>query len=113
MRVAFLGLGKMGSGMAARLISAGHALSVYNRNPARSAPFAALGAKIAGSPRAAAERADVIVAMTADDESSRTLWLGEFGALAADNRPDALAIECSTLSHDWVLELAGKVRDRG
>jgi 3-hydroxyisobutyrate dehydrogenase len=113
MRVAFLGLGKMGSGMAARLITAGHSLSVYNRNPARSAPFADLGAKVAGSARAAAERADVIIGMTADDESSRTSWLGEFGALAADNLPDALVIECSTLSHDWVLELSAKVRERG
>ena len=51
--------------------------------------------------------------MTADDESSRAMWLGENGALAAENAPDALAIECSTLSHDWVLELAGKVRARG
>lgn len=99
--------------MAARLISGGHTLSVYNRSPARAAPFGALGARVAGSPRAAAERADVIIGMTADDESSRALWLGEFGALAADNSPDALAIECSTLSHDWVLELSQKVRERG
>jgi 3-hydroxyisobutyrate dehydrogenase len=113
MRVAFLGLGKMGTGMAGRLIAAGHTVSVYNRSPQRAAPFGALGARVAGSPRAAAERADVIVGMTADDESSRSTWLGEFGALAADNLPDALAIECSTLSHDWVLELAGQVHARG
>jgi 3-hydroxyisobutyrate dehydrogenase len=113
MRIAFLGLGKMGTGMAGRLIAGGHAVSVYNRNPQRSAPFGALGARVAGSPRAAAERADVIIGMTADDESSRSMWLGEFGALASDNLPDALAIECSTLSHDWVLELASKVHERG
>jgi 3-hydroxyisobutyrate dehydrogenase len=103
----------MGSGMAARLIAAGHTLSVYNRNPARTASLAALGARVAGSPRAAAERADIIIGMTADDESSRAMWLDEHGALAADNLPDALCIECTTLSHDWVLELAGRVRDRG
>jgi 3-hydroxyisobutyrate dehydrogenase len=113
MRVAFLGLGKMGTGMASRLIAAGHSVAVYNRNPERAAPFGALGAKISGSPRMAAERADVIIGMTADDESSRAMWLGESGALASDNPPDALAIECSTLSHDWVLELAGHVRARG
>jgi 3-hydroxyisobutyrate dehydrogenase len=113
MRIAFLGLGKMGTGMAGRLIAAGHNVSVYNRSPQRAAPFGALGARGAGSPRAAAERADVIVGMTADDESSRATWLGEFGALAGDNLPDALVIECSTLSHDWVLELAEKVRERG
>ena len=55
----------------------------------------------------------MIIGMTADDDSSRAMWLGENGALAAANAPDALAIECSTLSHDWVLELAGKVRARG
>ena len=113
MRVAFLGLGKMGSAMASRLIAAGHTLSVYNRTPHRSAPLGALGARIAGSPRAAAERADVIIGMTADDEASRSMWTGEFGALAGNNLPDALAIECSTLSHDWVLDLSRQVRERG
>jgi 3-hydroxyisobutyrate dehydrogenase len=112
MRVAFLGLGKMGSGMAGRLVAAGHNVSVYNRNPERAAPFAKLGARVAGSARSAAERADIIIGMTADDESSRAMWMGDQGALAADNLPDALAIECSTLSHDWVLELAGQVRER-
>jgi len=112
MRVAFLGLGKMGTGMAGRLIAAGHSLAVYNRTPARAAPFAKLGARIADTPGSAAHKADIIIGMTADDDSSRAMWLGEQGALAADNVPHALAIECSTLSHDWVLELAGKVRER-
>jgi 3-hydroxyisobutyrate dehydrogenase len=113
MRVAFLGLGAMGGGMAARLIAAGHSLSVYNRTMARALPFAKLGARVEDSPRAAAQNADIIVGMTADDESSRAMWLGDHGALAAANAPDALAIECSTLSHDWVVELAQLVRNRG
>jgi 3-hydroxyisobutyrate dehydrogenase len=113
MRVAFLGLGSMGTGMAGRLAAAGHSMSVFNRTPARSIPFEKLGARIADSPRSAAQRADVIIGMTADDDSSKAMWLGEQGALAADNSPHALAIECSTLSHDWVLELARRVRTRG
>ena len=113
MRIAFLGLGKMGAGMAARLLVAGHTLSVYNRTPARAEPLGRLGANVAASARAAAEKADIIIGMTADDESSRAMWLGEAGALAAANAPDALVIECSTLSHDWVLELAREVRRRG
>jgi 3-hydroxyisobutyrate dehydrogenase len=113
MRVAVLGLGNMGSGMAGRLLAAGHSLTVFNRTGSRAAPFASLGARVADSPRAAARQADIIIGMTADDESSRAMWLGEAGALAADNSPDALAIECSTLSHDWVLELAERVRARG
>lgn len=113
MRIAFLGLGKMGSGMAARLAAAGHTLSVFNRTAARAEPVAKAGARVADSPRGAAANADVIIGMTADDESSRAMWLGEQGALAATNAPDALAIECSTLSHEWVLELARHVRTRG
>jgi 3-hydroxyisobutyrate dehydrogenase len=113
MRVAFLGLGKMGVGMATRLATAGHALSVYNRTAERAAPLVKLGARVLKSPREAAQNADIIIGMTANDESSRAMWLGELGALAADNAPDALAIECSTLSHDWVLELAQHVARRG
>ena len=113
MRVAFLGLGNMGQGMAARLLTAGHTLAVYNRTATRAAPLQALGALVADSPRAAAQSADVILGMTASDESSRAMWLGTDGALAAKNAPDALCIECSTLSHDWVLELDAQVRLRG
>jgi len=113
MRIAFLGLGSMGAGMAARLAAAGHSMSVFNRTAARTEAMARAGARVGGTPRAAAEKADVIIGMTADDESSRAMWLGDDGALAATNAPDALAIECSTLSHDWVLELAGHVRARG
>jgi 3-hydroxyisobutyrate dehydrogenase len=113
MRIAFLGLGKMGVGMAARLASAGHQLAVFNRTAARAEPLAKSAVRVATSARDAARNADVIIGMTADDDASRAMWLGDAGALAADNAPDALAIECSTLSYDWVLELADKVRARG
>jgi 3-hydroxyisobutyrate dehydrogenase len=113
MRVAFLGLGNMGAGMAGRLIAAGHSVTVFNRTPERAAPLEKLGARRSPSPRAAAQNADVIIGMTADDESSNAVWMGTEGALAADNSPHALAIECSTLSHDWVIELAKHVRTRG
>jgi 3-hydroxyisobutyrate dehydrogenase len=113
LRIAFLGLGKMGYGMASRLINAGHSMTVYNRTAARAEPLARLGARVAATPRAAAQNADVIIGMTADDDSSRAIWTGDEGALAAANAPDALALECSTLSHDWVLELSALVRARG
>ena len=113
MRIAFLGLGHMGLGMALRLAGAGHSLSVYNRTAARAAPLEKAGAKVAATPREAAHQADVIIGMTADDDSSRAMWLGDDGALAADNHPEALAIECSTLSYDWVMDLSRHVMARG
>jgi 3-hydroxyisobutyrate dehydrogenase len=51
--------------------------------------------------------------MTADDCSSRAMWLGDDGALAADVTPRTLAIECSTLSYDWALELGRCAAQRG
>ena len=51
LRIAFLGLGKMGYGMASRLINAGHSITVYNRTAARAEPLARLGARVAASPR--------------------------------------------------------------
>jgi 3-hydroxyisobutyrate dehydrogenase len=109
--VAFLGLGVMGSGMAPRLLNAGFDLTVWNRSADRAEPLGQRGAAIAGSPREAAERADVIIGMVADDGASRAIWTGERGALAGV-KPGALAIECSTLSPEWVLELARLAKAR-
>ena len=109
--IAFLGLGTMGSGMARRLLTAGFPLTVFNRTPEKAKSLAAEGATIAGSPREAAAGADFVISMVADDAASRSLWLGENGALAA-MKPDATGIECSTLTVDWVRELAALVAAR-
>jgi len=111
--VAFLGTGNMGVGMAGRLIAAGHALAVYNRTTARADVLAKAGARICRTPREAADGADAVFAMVGDDEASAAVWLGDDGALAADKKNAVLAVECSTLSHDWVLELAAKARAKG
>ena len=105
-RVAFFGLGIMGSGMACRLLDAGFPLTVFNRNLEKAAPLGAAGAKIATSPREAAGRADVVICMVADDAASREIWLGERGALKGAMAGSTL-VECSTLSPGWVRELGG------
>jgi 3-hydroxyisobutyrate dehydrogenase len=104
-RVAILGLGIMGGGMAGRLLSAGFPLSVYNRNRGKAEPFSRAGAFVAGSPREAASRAEIVISMVADDVASRGVWLGEAGALAGVSSGSIL-IESSTLSVSWVKELA-------
>jgi len=104
-RVAILGLGIMGGGMAGRLLSAGFPLSVYNRNREKTAKFAEAGAFVAASPREAAARAEIVISMVADDNASRSMWLGEESALAGAAR-GSLLLESSTLSVDWVRELA-------
>jgi 3-hydroxyisobutyrate dehydrogenase len=104
-RVAILGLGIMGGGMAQRLLSSGFPVTVYNRNPEKSASFAKAGANVTVSPREAASVADVVISMVADDSASRAIWLGEDGALAGASQGSVL-IESSTLSVGWVRELS-------
>jgi len=103
--IAFLGLGIMGEGMARQLLNKGFPLTVYNRNPEKTKPFANEGARSAATPSAAATQADVIISMGADDSASRALWLGDNGALA-EAKPGTVCIECSTVSVGWVRELA-------
>lgn len=112
-RVGFIGLGRMGRGMAGRLLGAGHDVVVFNRTPAKAASLVDAGARPAATPRAAADNADAVFVMVADDEASRAVWLGDEGVLAADLAADAFGIECSTLSHAWILTLAAQAQARG
>ena len=111
-RVALLGLGVMGAGMAANWLAKGFALSVWNRTAAKAQALIAKGAKAAATPREAAAGADFIFAMVADDAASRAVWLGTDGALAGA-RPGAVVVESSTLTPDWVRELGGHARAKG
>ena len=110
--VAVLGLGTMGHGMAANLLKAGFSVTVWNRTQAKAEPLAHLGATVARSPAHAAENATIVVAMLSDDAASRAAWLGQDGALAA-MPPQSIAVECSTLSPDWIRELHAAVTERG
>jgi len=109
--IALLGLGIMGSGMANRLLGAGFRLTIYNRTAEKAAQFAERGAKVAPTPREAVTRANIIISMVADDSSSRSVWLGEQGALTHAARGTVL-IESSTLSLPWVKELAAAAAAR-
>ena len=105
-KIAFLGLGAMGSRMAASLIAAGHELTVWNRDTAKSSPLAEKRAKTSASPREAAADAEFIIAMLRDDEASRHVWMDQDTGALAGMAPAAIAMECSTLSLDWTRELA-------
>jgi len=109
--IGFLGLGIMGSGMARRLLANGFPVAVYNRNPKRIEGFAEAGARVAASAREAASGADMVICMVADDAASRAMWLGDNGALSSV-KPGAICIDSSTLSVDWVRELASVAEAR-
>ncbi len=97
MKIAFLGLGKMGAGIAGRLLETGHPLTIWNRSTAATEPLVKKKAKAATSPSSAVRDADVIFTMLTDDEATREVTLGANGFLAA-MKPGAVHITLSTIS---------------
>lgn len=111
-RVALLGTGTMGSGMARNLRKAGYPLTVYNRTREKAESLAETGAEIAGTPSQAVAGATVVLSMLADDDASREAWLGPNGALMA-MQPGAIVIDCGTVSPEWVKQLHKEAEARG
>lgn len=111
-RIALIGLGIMGSGMAANWLDKGFNLIVCNRTHRKTEPFAAKGAQVARTPREAAESAHIVAVMVGDDAQSRAVWTGENGILAGV-RPGTILIEFSTLTPDWVRELGAMAAAQG
>lgn len=111
-RVALLGTGTMGLGMAKNLQKAGFVLTVYNRTRSKAESLAAGGAVIANTPAEAARAADVVISILADDHASRAAWLGDDGALAAMSSGSTI-VECGTVSPEWIAELEREARGKG
>lgn len=97
MRIGFVGLGPMGERMAARLLGAGHDVSVWNRSPGKAASLIDAGATEAGSPAEAADGAALVFSMVANDEAVEAVALGPDG-IASGLARDAVHVSCSTIS---------------
>ncbi|MDB5476822.1 MAG: NAD(P)-dependent oxidoreductase, partial [Phenylobacterium sp.] len=104
MKVGFIGLGRMGGGMAANLLKAGHEVTVYNRTPAKAAALAARGAKVADSV-AEACRGPAVMTMLANDQAVEEIVFGDEGLLAS-LPAGALHISSSTISVELAERLA-------
>ena len=96
MNIGFIGIGKMGAGMASNLLKAGHHVTVYNRTPAKAEALIAQGAQIATS-IAEACRGDAVITMLANDKAVKSVVLGLDGVLAS-LRPGAVHVSSSTIS---------------
>jgi 3-hydroxyisobutyrate dehydrogenase-like beta-hydroxyacid dehydrogenase len=103
--VAFVGLGRMGSRMARRLLDAGNDLVVWNRSPDKMAPLVEAGAQPASSPADAARQAEVIITMVTDPAALRAVTEGSEG-IAAGLRASATHIEMSTVGPAAIQRLA-------
>ncbi len=84
MRIGVCGMGKMGSTIARRLLTFGHAVTVWNRDAAKTAPLAAEGATAAASPAALAAAVDLVITIVFDATALDAVYRGPLGLLSAD-----------------------------
>ena len=109
-KIAFLGLGLMGSPMAARLLHAGNDLTVWNRTPEKTKPLVYQGASAAQSPANAAAAADLVITMLATPEALEQVIFGDDG-LAQSLRTDQTFIEMSTVGPQTIRKIASRLPD--
>lgn len=96
MKVGFIGLGRMGAGMAANLLRAGHEVTVYNRTPAKGKALVEQGARAAARV-ADACRGEAVITMLADDDAVAAVTFGEQGVIGASGK-GAIHVSMSTIS---------------
>ncbi len=111
MKIGFIGLGQMGSGMAMRLLTAGHTLTVFNRSPEKMQPLVSRGARVAQSPRDFYD-AEAVFSMLADDAAVQHIVFADDGLLR-HLAVGAIHISCSTISVALSARLAAAHTDAG
>lgn len=107
MKIAFIGLGNMGSHMARNLLRANHDVTVWNRTPAKAEELRADNAKVAKSVAEAAREAEIAVTMLADDHAVAAAVLGP-GGIAENLPPGGTHVSMSTISVDLTMRLAAE-----
>jgi 3-hydroxyisobutyrate dehydrogenase len=111
-RLAWIGLGVMGSSMCGRLLDAGYQIAVHNRTRSKSDPLVARGAVWAETPREAAVGADVIFSIVGAPADVREVTLGERGSLAGA-AGGATLVDMTTSEPSLAQEIAAVAADRG
>ena len=111
--VAFLGLGALGTPMAANLLQADVPLTVHNRNREREEPLAALGARRAATPMEAATGSTLLCLCLSDDAAVRAVLLEGPDAASGGLAPGSLVIDFSTIAPATSEELAARLSERG
>src|SRR5438445_3336722 len=112
MKIGFIGLGIMGSRMAANLQKHGHSLVLFNRTRQKAEPLMAEGAKCADSPAALALQVEVIFTMLAHPDAVEEAALGEDGFLRYP-QPGQMWIDCSTVNPSFSRKMAAEAKARG
>ena len=111
MDIGFCGTGRMGGAMVLRLLDLGHRLTVWNRTAGKLKPLAERGARVAGSPAAAAADADLVITMLTDAAALAAVYDGPQGLLSGG--AGKLLVDMSTVRPETIRALATRVRAAG
>ena len=111
-RIGFAGLGYMGQPMVARLIEAGHEVTIYNRSAGKCDAFAERGARVVKSPRELASNCDVVITMLASSEAVESAFQDREGLLAGARR-GLTVIDMSSTAPDISVALARACANSG
>ncbi|WP_084729786.1 NAD(P)-dependent oxidoreductase [Streptacidiphilus neutrinimicus] len=108
--LAFVGLGNMGGGMAARLLARGFELTVHNRTAEKAAPLAAAGAVVADSPESAVAGVTTVLISLADEHAVEEVL---FGRIVPALAPGSVVVDTSTVSPGYAVEAARRLAEAG
>ena len=111
-QVGLIGLGSMGRGVGKNVIKAGFPLTVYDANLAAVEPLQVLGAEGVDSPRAVAERSDVVVTVLPNGPDVEAVAFGPDG-IVEGARPGAILMDCSTIDPAVSRAISARLRERG
>ena len=111
-RIGWVGLGKMGSLMAYRLLKAHYPVTIFNRSKEKEKALVSLGATTSRSPAALMEQSDVIFVMVSDDKATREIFTGENGLLRSKTT-GKIVINTSTVSAGISRNLARFCKQQG
>src|SRR3954453_19962711 len=111
-RVGFIGTGVMGQSMCRYIMTAGYATTVYSRTKAKSRPLLDAGAAWADSPKAVAERSDVVFAIVGFPSDVREVFLGPSGALAG-SKAGTILVDMTTSEPSLAVEIHQRAKAKG
>jgi len=111
-KIGVVGTGIMGAGIVINYLKSGYQVYIWNRNSGKCASLVKEGAVLLSTPKDVVEQSDIIFEVTANDESSSAVWLGDEGILAGADTSKFL-ISSATISVAWADELARQCESKG
>jgi 3-hydroxyisobutyrate dehydrogenase len=112
MKIGVCGTGRMGSSIAQRLMSVGHDVGVWNRNPAKTKPLTEAGATLFASPAELVEGSDIVVVMLLNDAAIEAVYRGP-GRILQSKLAGKLVIDMSTVRPDTMQSVGAAVLQQG